>query len=157
MPDFVRSTVIIEEKPETPKGVLDECHALLTDEFDLNQIIPQPAVFNKIAAGGRWFTGPGYVRIWIIDEGYPDGCRYLSDEEEADLIARYDTNNWYEWCITNWGAKWNTSEVSCVRTDGWLEYTFETPWEPPTNAVEELRNLFPELRIYASITVEEAY
>lgn len=49
--------------------------------------------------------------------------------------------NWYEWNTTNWGSKWDTSEV-CADTSQWengiIRYTFQTAWSPVSQVIDEL-------------------
>lgn len=58
-----------------------------------------------------------------------------------DNILEYGHDTWYEWCIYNWGTKWNARE--CVIGDDYLE--FETAWSAPTPVITELSQRFPEL------------
>lgn len=59
----------------------------------------------------------------------------------VDNILEYGADTWYDWCIDNWGTKWNARE--CEIGDNFLE--FETAWDAPFPIVEELSRRFPEL------------
>jgi hypothetical protein len=43
-----------------------------------------------------------------------------------------EKDNWYDWCKTNWGTKWDARELElCDEQEQWLSCTFETAWSPP--------------------------
>lgn len=52
----------------------------------------------------------------------------------------------YEWCIANWGTKWNASspEIS-DDLDEELAYRLETAWSPPAPVVQKMGEMFPAL------------
>lgn len=45
---------------------------------------------------------------------------------------------WYEWCIENWGTKWDIADASILshEDDDELEIVFNTAWSPPTTALD---------------------
>ncbi len=47
----------------------------------------------------------------------------------------------YEWCIANWGTKWNAYTLNV----DWDEVTFQTAWSYPTPIFEALSKKFPEV------------
>ena len=50
----------------------------------------------------------------------------------------------YEWCIANWGIKWDTDDnVSVEHDDKSLIYQFDTAWSPPIPVVREMSIKFP--------------
>ncbi len=52
-----------------------------------------------------------------------------------------------DWCVNNWGTRWNACEVVVEFGDDRLIYHFETPWSPPIPIVDKLAELFPNLDI----------
>ena len=94
---------------------------------------------------------------------YPENFKALDDERRElekelgwskaskEMLSRHGVadgynSGGYEWCIANWGTKWNASDV--VRRD----YvgpcvTFQTAWGPPTNVIEALHKRFPMLTL----------
>lgn len=67
----------------------------------------------------------------------PDGI----DDEHG--MARYD------WCVANWGTKWNVrgEEVHVERRADQVEYVFETAWAPPFPFVVRIAEMFPEVDV----------
>lgn len=59
------------------------------------------------------------------------------DHDARGLFAEFvpipedQKNNWYDWCCTNWGTKWDASEVRLVRHGDSIEARFDTAWGPP--------------------------
>jgi len=50
--------------------------------------------------------------------------------EETDY--KYD----YDWCVENWGTKWDIFDVDVISlVDNELELCFTTAWSPPINAM----------------------
>ena len=54
--------------------------------------------------------------------------------------------NSYDWCMENWGTKWDAVNVGRCENDGAIEYSFGTAWSPPTFVVKKMCELFPNLK-----------
>ena len=54
-----------------------------------------------------------------------------------------------DWCINNWGTKWNVSGlVNPMEDEGdHIRYDFDTAWSPPQGIYHALQNKFPDLSI----------
>lgn len=101
--------------------------------FDFNKIIPMPESLN-------------------IDSRY-DLQRVLSkdrilNENEKELIKKYSENyknygffDWHDWCISNWGTKWNAGEP-ILKDKNILE--FHTAWNHCSPIFFVLSNKFPK-------------
>ena len=76
-------------------------------------------------------------------------CPYITQEESDRLDELYDSNNWYDWSIENWGVKWDCGDVEITEEFGDTEitYTFDTPWGPPQEIYNLLVTKFPEVHI----------
>lgn len=99
--------------------------ALKSDESDVdfNRIIPVPEELNRAICGGP-----------------------LSDEQKAlqeENVQKYGYLTWYEFCVGEWGCKWNASEVS---VNGNI-MEFETPWSMPDGIAKKLSEMFPEVTL----------
>ena len=93
----------------------------------------------------------------------PNWCQNhleLSHEDPAQVQRAYDAlkrgeflrefvpippehaegDGWYEWCVANWGTKWDVSEVEPgMSADGTsLTAAFESAWSPPIAALEQM-------------------
>jgi len=72
-----------------------------------------------------------------------------SGEPNVDLINKYGVDNWYDWCTTNWGVKWDIAEISIESEEheDHLIYNFDTPWGPPEPIYDILVDKFPDISI----------
>ena len=76
----------------------------------------------------------------------------FSFEKIKPLPKDLEDGEWYNWCINNWGTKWDATDayLENERLDGkWseLEYTFDTAWSPAKGIYNELTERFPDVSI----------
>lgn len=59
--------------------------------------------------------------------GLLDWMRPLPKDQEA---------NWYDWCVNNWGTKWdiNCAFVGDDTEEDSITFSFDTAWSPPVDA-----------------------
>ena len=73
----------------------------------------------------------------LLDMGSP-----LSDAEQAEAnVEKYGAADWYQWCINNWGTKWDVGEESDGIDridDNKVKLSFDTAWGPPIAFYEYL-------------------
>jgi hypothetical protein len=73
----------------------------------------------------------------LLDMGSP-----LSDAEQAEAnVEKYGAADWYQWCINNWGTKWDVGEEVDTATridENTVKLSFDTAWNPPVNFYEHL-------------------
>ena len=67
---------------------------------------------------------------------------------EADTnrnIEKYGYGNWYDYCVNEWGTKWDVGgdgqEVDITEDGTMLSTYFDSAWAPPTNAYEKLQDM----------------
>lgn len=65
----------------------------------------------------------------------------LADNEKGLLswmrpMLQAESENWYDWCVTNWGTKWDINEAfigdDCEEDS--ITFSFDTAWGPPIEA-----------------------
>ena len=72
----------------------------------------------------------------VIDE-----IKNIISEEKSLLnwmcpMPQSETENWYDWCCSNWGTKWDVTEpfVSDDTEEDSITLSFDTAWAPPSIA-----------------------
>ena len=53
-----------------------------------------------------------------------------------------------DWRIKNWGCKWDASNTKCIPGETKLDYTFTTPWSPPSAWLDTVSRKYPALTFY---------
>lgn len=53
--------------------------------------------------------------------------------------------DWYNWRTTNWGTKWDLSDVQLDNQGEFVQLTFETAWGPPLEAFDKISKDYPSL------------
>lgn len=66
-------------------------------------------------------------------------------EEAKKLVTKYGFNNWYDWCVANWGTKWDVDAKPNYSAPEMVTFDFTSAWSPPVPAIETLSARFPQL------------
>jgi hypothetical protein len=92
---------------------------------------------------------------------YPEQYKVLDDarnEAEKQPDAKWSdmpkdgfNSGGYEWCVANWGTKWNAYDIG-VDYDAIL---FQTAWSTPRPVWAELSKRFPEMRLEVEYADED--
>lgn len=60
-------------------------------------------------------------------------------DEHAENIEKYGYAHWYDFCVAEWGTKWDAYEVDILEDkDDTLTISFDTAWAPPTGVYATL-------------------
>jgi len=67
-------------------------------------------------------------------------------KKDLNLILKYKTDNWYDWCRINWGTKWDFE----VEIDGDPEFneiiiSFDSAWSPPIEGLKNISKMYPNI------------
>jgi hypothetical protein len=137
MPNFCECDLYIEG----PKARVEEFLATVKGEdgpFDFSQLISYPEQFREPdRLCEEWQKKP--------------------QEERGEPPPRDGFNSGgYEWCVANWGTKWNACHASLQEDMGtWeedgkamlsVEVNFATAWAPPLPVILQASKRFPDLR-----------
>lgn len=79
----------------------------------------------------------------------------IKSPEDIDWYNTKD--NWYGWNISNWGTKWDASNVEMETHDDMLTIRFDTAWSPPVEVLETLSTQHPELGIKLEWEEEQGF
>lgn len=152
------------DKPEEVKKFFDN-HIIELDgggkEFDFNTLIPMPESLKGTSSpnrpprvGGK--DVPGIAVQVGGEEAHPDSDLYKEWEATTKRnLELYDADNWYDWCIENWGTKWGAYEYE-VFPSRENYFTFQTAWSTPDPIFEKIGELYPNLKFDIDVCEEGA-
>ena len=119
--------------------------------FSFNSIIPMPEELQTVQSPVRIMTEEEIeeYKKEHSDSEWMIGTLPITQEYSDELDAKYGDNNWYDWCINNWGVKWDCADGTITEefADLELTYRFDTPWGPPQEIYNYLEARFPEIHI----------
>jgi hypothetical protein len=91
----------------------------------------------------------------IFSEDYPFNMiipmpdDILRDNLTMEQRKASNGRNWYDWCVENWGTKWDAYNIGTQRlSDTSLYVMMETAWSPPIPIFEKLVELGFEISAY---------
>ena len=125
MPNWCNNVLTLEH--EDPQMIARANEALNRGEF-LQEFVPVPEELKNTMAGS-----------------------FGDDEKQAELeaqtrrnIEKYGYGNWYDFCVGEWGTKWDVggdgqSDIDPTGTT--LFTSFDSAWSPPVNAYARLEAL----------------
>lgn len=125
MPNWCNNTVEIYHQDP---AILERVRKGFNEGALLNEFLPVPEDL-KITAG-------------FLGHDTPEQ-RELERKEKANL-EKYGAKNWYDWCVANWGTKWDVGGDGYEAQDipGGLMLTFDSAWSPPIDAFATLVDKF---------------
>ena len=124
MPNWCNNTLTLEH--EDPAMIARARAAFVKGEF-LNEFIPVPLCLTETLAGCH---------------SDPEKQAALLKSEQDNLNA-YNYKNWYDFCVNEWGTKWDVGGGDGYINDieGGLILTFDSAWSPPLTAYERLTEM----------------
>ena len=96
----------------------------LTNEGLFSELAPIPKELSDTVSG----------RLGDTEEQ-----RQLELREEANL-AKYGYKNWYDYCVNEWGTKWDVTADNYTVEEGGLAVSagFDSAWSPPIGGYDKL-------------------
>ena len=72
------------------------------------------------------------------------------EEDTARNIEVHGYGNWYDYCVNEWGTKWDVGGdgMTCEIENGRISTSFDSAWSPPIAAYEKLLDLGFDVRAY---------
>ena len=123
MPNWCNNSVeIYHEDP----AMIERVRKAFNDGALLNEFIPIPQSLKIVA---------GCV-------GDPDEQKKL-EEDTARNKEVHGYGNWYDYCVNEWGTKWDVGADGNPAQDipGGLMLGFDSAWSPPIGAYEKLTDM----------------
>jgi len=135
MPNWCNNTLELIHKDT---AMIDRARKAFLDGRLLDEFIPVPQELKDTISGGY---------------GDPDEQAKLEAQQKAN-VEKYGYSTWYEFCVNNWGTKWDVGGSDGVdhtmESDGGtrLSVSFESAWAPPCAAYDTLVELGFEVRAF---------
>jgi hypothetical protein len=79
-----------------------------------------------------------------IASGIKDTISPNRDADQAHALReQYGYSDWYDYCVNEWGTKWDIGDGNGIQTwdDHELVVYFDSAWAPPIAAYEKLQDL----------------
>ena len=140
MPNYCECWLSVEsEDTASAKIVLAAVKSENSDSaFDFGRVIPYPAEWRKMDNAAQEWREKSNAYI-----GKP-WAQVLSEIGPRPEDAY--NHGGYEWCLENWGTKWNAIEPTIEESDLWRTIIkFRTAWSPPLPVIDKLAEMFPNV------------
>ena len=134
MPNYCNNVVEI-------RGPVAQVKALVDHRLDFMKIYPYPKDLDIVAGRSGADDSPEQIQLVAA---------------EKSNLKKYGYKNWYDWCVSEWGTKWNAggSDNADMQID-WDEdgddsialFQFDTAWAPALGVLQKLRDDHPELSV----------
>lgn len=123
MPNWCTNSVTISHaEPEA----LERLAAAVREGKFLNFAIPVPEELNIVAGRVGADDNPDQIDL---------------ERREAENLKKYGAKNWYDFCVSRWGTKWEVEAYegqSVEVSEGVVSFGFDSAWSPPCGVYEEL-------------------
>lgn len=152
MPNYVTNRIKVENIEEI-------ADFMATDEtlFDFNKIVPMPEslqiesssdgdLAKALVTGKLPYHIESREKLEEIIESRKDRTLEEFVALGHKLIMNeklHGASTWYDWCVDNWGTKWN----ACDPDVGAEQITFETAWSGVPDLMLKLSEKFPDHEI----------
>lgn len=175
MPNNIQNRITIVGSDDQIKEVISSLKGKYEDgtdsSVDFNTIKPMPESLN-IESGSSGdmvhnllFGGsvPKYFPIAVSE--LQRRFTALSPEQRKDAVTlglqyqenfeKYGHTTWYNWCVSNWGTKWNAYQTPDQRDSENALY-FETAWNSPVELIRLLSEKFQDVEIRLDYADEDS-
>lgn len=113
------------------------------ENLDFNKLVTMPPELSL-------YQSP----VLICSDGSKQGS--MTTEKSDELIAKYGSNNWYDWARDNWGTKWGAYDCGEWNHESGVSTIFyQTAWSPATEFYINVSKLFPKLTFKHLFSDEE--
>lgn len=129
MPNWCMNTLTLRHKDP---AMIKRAKQAVEGEGLLNEFIPVPADLKN--------TVSGFL-------GNTDEQKALDAQVERNKEL-YGYSTWYDFCVSEWGTKWDVRGDVLEDADGQLCCSFDSAWSPPCEAYAKLMELGFEVEAF---------
>ncbi len=122
MPNWCNNDITITHKDP---AMIERVQKALAEGKFLSEFLPCPKELTETVSG---HCGDGYAQE-------------LNQFKMQLNLKYYGAKDWYDWCVANWGTKWDVSGddgLTQLLNPTTLQASFDSAWAPPTAAYEKL-------------------
>jgi hypothetical protein len=133
MPNWCNNTLELEH--DDP-AMIERAKKAFADGRLLDEFIPVPASLHIVAG-------------CVGDKDDPKQIE-LEAQEKANL-EKHGYSTWYDFCVNEWGTKWDVGADGMVGSDDGPNATvmsFDSAWAPPVAAMEKFMDLGFRVKLY---------
>jgi hypothetical protein len=126
MPNWCNNYLELEH--EDP-AMIERAKKAFADGRLLDEFVPVPKDLHVVAGRVGNDEDPEQIKL---------------EEDTARNIATHGYANWYDYCVNEWGTKWDVGgEGDQANTDGpnAIRMNFDSAWAPPVPAMEKFQDL----------------
>ena len=120
------------------------CNNYLELEHDDPAMITRAkTAFNEGRLLAEFVPVPESLHIVAGCVGDPDEQKKL-EEDTARNLATHGYGNWYDYCVNEWGTKWDVGgegDQATVTSPNSISMGFDSAWAPPIAAMEKFQDL----------------
>lgn len=173
MPNYVTNKVSLQGNHD---DLVKAINSFSSEEqwglIDFNKVIPMPESLN-MEAGSRTDTGYtaycDFIEVYTLSGILKQDLLNIPEEREKAFLEfrsdikqdewelgkaafqnkqRYGAKTWYEWCIENWGTKWNAVDAASSGFSG-NEYAicFLSAWSAPIPVIQRISEINPDIEV----------
>ena len=123
MPNWTENGLFIQHEDVE---MIDRAEKAFNEGKLLNEFHPVPKELTDTVSG---HLGDGYAQE-------------LNQFKMQLNMKYFGVKDWWDWCIKNWGTKWDIDPFNCNRVnEKALSMSFNTAWSPPLEFYEHLLTL----------------
>jgi len=126
MPNWCNNYLELEH--EDP-AMIARAQKAFADAKLLEEFVPVPADLHIVAGS----VGP---------QGSPEQTEL--ELKEANNLAKHGYATWYDFCVNEWGTKWDVGgegDQATVHSPNSISMNFDSAWAPPVPAMEKFQDL----------------
>ena len=110
-------------------AMIERAKTAFADAKLLNEFCPVPSALQIVAGRVGDDTDPEQVKL---------------HEQTMHNLSTYGYANWYDWCVNEWGTKWDVGgdgDQASQDSPTDLRMNFDSAWAPPIAAMEKFQDL----------------
>jgi len=110
-------------------AMIERAKTAFADAKLLAEFCPVPSALQIVAGRVGDDTDPEQVKL---------------HEQTMHNLSTYGYANWYDWCVNEWGTKWDVGgegDQATVESPNAIKMNFDSAWAPPIAAMEKFQDL----------------